>query len=84
MNVHLDNRTNPVGTPDMVADPDCRYPSRPLVGLREGLRANDPITLASAFWILANEGGTVHLMSIPGSGHPCHFCLKPAHLGVCN
>lgn len=35
-------------------------PWYPLVGHREGLRANDLVTLASAFWILGNEGGTAH------------------------
>jgi hypothetical protein len=40
-------------------------PWYPLVGHREGLRSNDLITLASAFWILALEGGTAHLTSTP-------------------
>ena len=45
---------NPVGTdPDMI-----KRPYYPLMGHREGLRANDLVTLASAFWILALEGGT--------------------------
>lgn len=35
-------------------------PWYPLVGHRRGLRANDLVTLASAFVILANEGGTAH------------------------
>ena len=40
------------------------YPARyPLVGHRQGLRANDLITLASAFAIIANHGGTAHLVS---------------------
>ena len=45
---------NPVGTdPDMI-----KRPYYPLIGHRDGLRANDLVTLASAFWILALEGGT--------------------------
>lgn len=36
-------------------------PYYPLMGHRPGLRANDLMTLASAFMILANEGGTAHL-----------------------
>ena len=71
MSVTIDTapRTNPVGTPDMVADPDCRYPAdRKLVSHREGLRANDPITLASAFWILANAGGTAHEANVLNVG----------------
>jgi hypothetical protein len=61
----IHNRTNPVGTPDMVADPDCRYPWYPLVGHRQGLRANDLVTLSSAFWLLMNEGGTAHRPDVP-------------------
>lgn len=36
----------------------ARLPWYPLVGHREGLRANDLTTLASAFWILAYHSGT--------------------------
>lgn len=35
-------------------------PWYPLMGHREGLRRNDPVTLASALFILALEGGTAH------------------------
>lgn len=38
-----------------------RYPWYPLVGHRSGLRANDMISLASALFILALEGGTAHM-----------------------
>ena len=37
-----------------------RLPWYPLMGHREGLRRNDPVTLASALFILALEGGTAH------------------------
>ena len=37
-------------------------PWYPLVGHREGLRANDPVSLASALFVLALEGGTAHLV----------------------
>lgn len=40
-----------------------RRPWYPLVGHRQGLRANDLVTLASALWVLALEGGTAHLSS---------------------
>lgn len=39
---------------------DTPRPWYPLVGHRDGLRANDLVSLASAFWILALEGGTAH------------------------
>ena len=44
-------------------------PWYPLVGHREGLRANDPVSFASALFILALEGGTAHLSpaSVPQS-----------------
>lgn len=35
-------------------------PWYPLVGHRDGLRANDLVTLASAFWIYALETGTLY------------------------
>lgn len=35
-------------------------PWYPLVGHRDGLRANDLVTLASALFVLALEGGTAH------------------------
>lgn len=38
-----------------------RRPWYPLVGHRQGLRSNDLVTLASALWILALEGGTAHI-----------------------
>ena len=46
-----------------------KWPWYPIVGHREGLRANDPVTLASALFILALEGGTAHLSpaSVPQS-----------------
>lgn len=44
-----------------------RRPWYPLVGHREGLRRNDMITLHSALFILALEGGTVHQAPIPGT-----------------
>jgi hypothetical protein len=37
-----------------------RLPQYPLHGHREGLRANDLVTLHSAFVILAHVGGTAH------------------------
>lgn len=41
------------------------YPTRyPLTGHRMGLRANDPISLASAFAIIAQHGGTAYLKSV--------------------
>lgn len=43
-------------------------PWYPLMGHREGLRRNDPVTLASALFILALEGGTAHSPApIPGT-----------------
>ncbi len=60
-------------------------PWYPLAGHREGLRANDPVTLHSAFLILAHEGGTVHrgadlyetrCNSTKGGNGPC-YC--PVH-----
>lgn len=45
-----------------------RYPSwYKLDGHREGLRANDLITLHSAFVIMAYHGGTAHVSEIPGT-----------------
>jgi hypothetical protein len=38
-----------------------RRPWYPLVGHRDGLRRNDMITLASALFILALEGGTAYM-----------------------
>lgn len=38
-----------------------RCPWYPLAGHRSGLRANDPVSLASAFMILALEGATAHM-----------------------
>lgn len=52
-----------------------RRPWYPLVGHRQGLRRNDMTTLASALWILGNEGGTAHYGhcdGIPGQG--CGRC----------
>lgn len=46
---------SPVGTVQ-----DVQRPWYPLVGHREGLRANDLVSLASALFILALEGGTAH------------------------
>jgi hypothetical protein len=43
------------------------YPWYPLVGHREGLRMNDPITLHSAFVVISYHGGTVHQTPIPGT-----------------
>lgn len=40
--------------------PRPRLPQYPLHGHREGLRANDLVTLHSAFVILAHVGGTAH------------------------
>lgn len=41
------------------------YPSHyPLVGHRMGLRANDMISLASAFAVIANHGGTAYMVSV--------------------
>lgn len=48
---------------EQVSCPGTKIPQRPwypLVGHRVGLAANSPVALASAFWILANEGGTAH------------------------
>jgi hypothetical protein len=42
-------------------------PWYPIMGHREGLRMNDLVTLASAFSILALEGGTAHMSEIPGT-----------------
>jgi hypothetical protein len=47
-----------------VAIPSCKFAPRPwypLVGHRSGLRANDLVSLASAFFVLALEGGTAHM-----------------------
>jgi hypothetical protein len=56
MSVNLD-KTNPVCGMCMVAPAYTRpdtAPRYPLYGHRDGLRRNDLITLASAFWIEAN------------------------------
>lgn len=62
-----------------------RRPWYPLVGHRKGLYANDLVTLASALWVLALEGGTAHLghdlyearcSATTGQQGPC-YC--PAH-----
>lgn len=53
-----------------------RRPWYPLVGHREGLRANDLITLASAFWIISQSGGTAHNLACDcESVH----CTAPRH-----
>lgn len=55
-------------TPDKIpGQAATRHPWYPLVGHRDGLRMNDLVSLASAFWILANDGGTAHLAPIPGT-----------------
>lgn len=43
------------------------YPWYPLAGHREGLRANDMISLHSAFVIIAFHGGTAHVAPQPGT-----------------
>lgn len=43
------------------------WPWYPLAGHREGLRANDLVTLHSAFVILAFHGGTAHMSETPGT-----------------
>lgn len=53
--------------PDVPSRSGQVYPWYPIVGHREGLRMNDLVTLASAFSILANEGGTAHVSEIPGT-----------------
>lgn len=71
--VSLDKPTDTLSTPavDTMAlrKAECaRLPWYPLMGHREGLRRNDPVTLASALFILALEGGTAHGPSpIPGT-----------------
>jgi hypothetical protein len=61
--VTLSKVSDQVGTPVRikVSTRRERYPWYPLYGHRSGLRANDPVSLASAFWIMALEGGTAHL-----------------------
>lgn len=49
-----------------VTQSPTRLPAYPLMGHREGLRMNDLVTLASAFWIISIEGGTAHSSPIPG------------------
>jgi hypothetical protein len=44
-----------------------RQPWYPLAGHREGLRANDMISLHSAFVILSYHGGTAHQAPQPGT-----------------
>lgn len=51
-----EGRPNPVG----VDTPDNPVPWYPLMSHRQGLRMNDPGSLASAFIILALEGRTAH------------------------
>lgn len=51
-----EGRPNPVG----VDTPDSPVPWYPLMSHRQGLRMNDPGSLASAFIILALEGRTAH------------------------
>jgi hypothetical protein len=51
-----------------------RYPWYPLAGHREGLRANDLVTLHSAFVIMAMEGGTAHLVAPIHTPDPCEAC----------
>lgn len=46
------------------------WPWYPLAGHREGLRANDLVTLHSAFVIIAMEGGTVEMTLTPGTIFP--------------
>ena len=60
------------GTPAPKITPRPWYP---LVGHREGLRMNNPVTLASAIFILSLEGGTAHQSGcdgIPNQG--CWLC----------
>lgn len=52
-----EGRPNPIG----VDTPDTPVPWYPIMSHRKGLRMNDPVTLASAFSILALEGRTAHL-----------------------
>lgn len=49
-------RVSPVGVRT-----EPRRPWYPLVGHRSGLKANDLVTLASALFVLALEGGTAHV-----------------------
>lgn len=46
------------------------WPWYPLAGHREGLKANDLVTLHSAFVIIAMEGGTVEMTMTPGTTFP--------------
>lgn len=58
--VSLDKVPGQGHTSRYATEPVTRRPWYPLVGHRDGLRKNDMVTLASAFWILANEGGCAH------------------------
>lgn len=60
--ISLTKITDTDPTPSTTPRTRVRHPYYPLVGHRNGLRANDPVSLASAFWILAIEGGTAHMV----------------------
>ena len=77
------------GQPWTITGQQERPVTRPWYGLKghqPGLRANDPTALASAFMILAMEGGTAHLSHCDGIvGQGCGLCfgvipVKPQEL----
>ena len=63
-------RVSPVGV-----KATFKYPWYPLMAHRDGLRRNDPGTLASALFIVSLEGGTAHHGSCNGvAGEGCGIC----------
>lgn len=53
--------STPLTTTEQAPTSTPRRPWYPLVGHRRGLRSNDLVTLASALFVLAIEGGTAHV-----------------------
>lgn len=63
-------RVSPVGV-----KATFKYPWYPLMAHRDGLRRNDPGTLASALFIVSLEGGTAHHGHCNGvAGEGCGIC----------
>ncbi len=58
--ISLDKIITPLTYTPPTSIPPTRIPYYPLVGHRSGLKANDLVTLASAFWIYCNETGTLY------------------------